>query len=197
MQAETSPARLIVGITGGSGGLLALRLLEALAATPLEVHLVVSRAGRQVLAHETGRTPEELASLADGIHLYRPDDLFAPMASGSFQTRGMVVVPCSMKTLAGVASGYADDLLLRAADVCLKERRRLVLVTRESPLSLIHLENMRRVTLAGAVVLPPVLTLYTRPAPATLDDLVAQITAKILDQLGVEATMGRRWGEGS
>lgn len=195
MQADPSPSRLIVGVTGGSGTLLALRLLEALATTDLEVHLVISEAGRQVLAHETGRTPDDLAGLA--AHVHAVDDLFAPIASGSFRTLGMVVVPCSMKTLAAVAAGYADDLLIRAADVCLKERRRLVLVTREAPLSLIHIENMRRVTLAGAVVLPPVLTLYTRPTPTTVDEMVDQITARVLDQLGVEAGVGRRWGEGS
>ena len=192
----SEPNCIIVGVTGGSGARLAVRLLEALASAGREVHLVVSGAGRKVLAHETGRTPEDLAGLGGGrFHLHTPDDLFAPIASGSFRAGGMVIVPCSMKTLAGVAAGYADDLLLRAADVCLKERRRLVLVARESPLSLIHIENMRQVTLAGAVVLPPVLTCYTSPAPETLDDLVDQITARVLDQLGVEASLGQRWGE--
>jgi len=192
----SDPERIIVGVTGGSGARLAVRLLEILADTGPEVHLVVSRAGREVLAHETGRTPEYLVALGgDRFHLHRPDDLFAPMASGSFRTGGMVILPCSMKTLAGVAAGYADDLLLRAADVCLKERRRLVLVARESPLSLIHIENMRQVTLAGGVVLPPVLTCYTSPAPDSLDEVVDQIVARVLDQLGVEADLGRRWGE--
>jgi polyprenyl P-hydroxybenzoate/phenylacrylic acid decarboxylase-like protein len=192
----SAPGRIIVGVTGGSGARLAVRLLEALAGAGREVHLVVSGAGQKVLAHETGRTPEDLAALGgERSHLHRPEDLFAPMASGSFRAEGMVIVPCSMKTLAGVAAGYADDLLLRAADVCLKERRRLILVARESPLSLIHIENMRRVTLAGAVVLPPVLTCYTSPAPTSLDEVVDQITARVLDQLGVEANLGRRWGE--
>jgi polyprenyl P-hydroxybenzoate/phenylacrylic acid decarboxylase-like protein len=106
------------------------------------------------------------------------------MASGSFTTEGMAVVPCSMKTLAGIAAGYADNLLLRAADVCLKERRKLVLVPRETPLSLIHLENMRRLALAGATLLPPVITMYTRPR--SIDDLVDQIVGKVLDALGID-----------
>jgi len=176
-----------VGVTGSSGGHLALRLLEALAGSSWEVHLVVTDMGRRVLEHETGR-----ASL-DGLasHVHEPDDLFAPIASGSFQTRGMVVVPCSMKTLAGIATGFADNLLLRSADVCLKERRRLVLVTRESPLSLIHIENMRRVTRAGAVVLPPVLTMYAKPS--SIDEVVDQITGKVLDALGIDGEVRRRW----
>ncbi len=181
--------RIVVGVTGSSGSILAVKLLEALAQTEWEVHLVVSEMGRRVMEHETGRDLESLRGLA--AHHHQPEDLFASIASGSFQTRGMVVVPCSMKTLAGVAAGFAHDLLLRAADVCLKERRRLVLVTRETPLSLIHLENMRRVTLAGAVVMPPVLTLYTKPA--TLEQVVDQLTGKVLDLLGVEAEVGGRW----
>ena len=176
-----------MGVTGSSGGHLALRLLEVLSDSSWEVHLVVTDMGLKVLAHETGR-----ASL-DGLaaHVHASDDLFAPIASGSFQTRGMVVVPCSMKTLAGIASGYADNLLLRCADVCLKERRRLVLVTRESPLSLIHIENMQRVTRAGAIILPPVLTMYSRPT--SIEEVVDQITGKVLDVLGIDGEVRRRW----
>jgi len=181
------PRRLVVGVTGSSGGVLAVRLLQTLAGSPWEVHLVVTGMGRRVLEHETGH-----GSL-DGLaaHRHEPDDLFAPIASGSFLTSGMVVVPCSMKTLAGIATGFANNLLLRSADVCLKERRPLVLVTRESPLSLIHIENMRRVTRAGAVVLPPVLTMYARPA--SIDDVVDQITGKVLDALGIDGDVRRRW----
>jgi polyprenyl P-hydroxybenzoate/phenylacrylic acid decarboxylase-like protein len=182
--------RIVVGITGSSGTVLGVRLLEALAKTSVEVHLVVSAAGRAVLEHETGRDLASLAGLA--THVHAPDDLFAPIASGSFAVDGMAVVPCSMKTLAGIAAGYAEDLLLRAADVCLKERRRLVLVTREAPLSLVHIENMRRVTLAGGVVLPPVLTMYTRPA--TIAEVVDQLTGRVLDLLGIAHDVGRRWG---
>lgn len=189
-EGPAAAGRLIVGVSGASGAALAVRLLEALAETELEVHLVATAAGRAVLEHETGRSVDELAGLVAAVHA--PDDLFAPIASGSFRVRGMVVVPCSMKTLAGVAAGLADNLLLRAADVCLKERRRLVLVAREAPLSLIHLENMRTVTLAGAVVLPPVLTMYTRPT--TIEELVDQITGKVLDLLDVDCEVRRRWG---
>jgi len=184
------PKRLIVGITGGSGAHLGLRLLEVLAPTSWEIHLVITQAGRKVIEHETGRDARSLADLASVVHA--PDDLFAPIASGSYLTHGMVVVPCSMKTLAGIAAGFADNLLLRSADVCLKERRRLVLVARESPLSLIQIENMRRVTQAGAVVLPPVLTMYTRPT--TIDEVVDQIVGKVLDLLSVDGEVGRRWG---
>jgi polyprenyl P-hydroxybenzoate/phenylacrylic acid decarboxylase-like protein len=182
--------RIIVGVTGGSGAPLALRLLELLAGTPWETHLVVSQSGRAVFEHETGQPLDRLAALA--THVHAPDDLFAPIASGSYPTRGMVVLPCSMKTLAGIATGFSDDLLLRAADVCLKERRRLVLVTRESPLSLIQIENMRRVTLAGGVVLPPVLTMYTHPT--SVEDLLDQVLGKVLDVLGVDLELRRRWG---
>lgn len=182
--------RIVVGVTGASGAALALRLLEALKRSPVEVHLVLSEMGRRVFAHETGRDPAVLESLA--AHVHAPGDLFAPIASGSFRVRGMAVVPCSMKTLAGIASGYTENLLLRAADVCLKERRRLVLVAREAPLSLIHIENMRQVTLAGAVVLPPVVTLYT--GPTGLEQVLDQIVGKVLDLLEIDVDVRARWG---
>ena len=183
------PEPLVVGVSGSSGSILAVRLLEVLRESEIEVHLAVSEAAARVLPHETGRTAGDLASLAE--HVHEPNDLFAPIASGSFLTRGMVIVPCSMKTLAGISSGYADNLILRAADVTLKERRPLVLVTRESPLSLIHIENMRRVTEAGAVVLPPVLTTYSKPE--TIDDLVNHITGKVLDVLSIDGEVQKRW----
>jgi flavin prenyltransferase len=183
------PRRIVLGISGASGAALGVRALELLSAAGCEVHLVVSEAARAVLAAECDRTPESLAPLAHRVH--DPRDFAAPIASGSFRTAGMLIAPCSMKSLAGIAHGYADTLLLRAADVCLKERRRLVLVAREAPLSLIHLENMRLVTLAGAVVLPPVLGFYTRPA--SLAEAVDQICGKALDLLGVESEVYRRW----
>jgi 2,5-furandicarboxylate decarboxylase 2 len=182
-------SRLIVGITGASGAALGVRLLELLAEVGREVHLVVSAGGARVLAHETGRDVASLQPLVARVHA--DDDHFAPIASGSFAAQAMVVVPCSMKTLAGIASGYADGLLLRAADVCLKERRRIVLVTRETPLSLVHIENMRRATLAGAIVMPPVVTMYTKPA--RIEDVVDQIVGKILDLVGIEHEVMRRW----
>jgi len=181
---------LVVGISGSSGSIVAVRLLEALRELGVEVHLTVSEAARSVIPHETGLPVDKVASLA--AHVHEASDLFAPIASGSFRTRGMVVVPCSMKTLAGIATGYADNLILRAADVTLKERRPLVLVTRESPLSLVHIENMRAVTLAGAIVLPPVITMYSRPG--TVDDLVGQVTGKILDALRIDGEVRKRWG---
>jgi 4-hydroxy-3-polyprenylbenzoate decarboxylase len=174
--------RLVVGISGASGVVLGIRLLEELSETDWETHLILTDPARQVIEIESGREPEELHDLATRV--YGPDDLLAPMASGSFVTDGMAVIPCSMKTLAGIASGYADNLLLRAADVCLKERRRLVLVPRETPLNLIHLENMRRLALAGVTLLPPVITMYTKPK--SIDHLVDQIVGKVLDALGIE-----------
>lgn len=196
------PRRIVVGVTGASGAVYAQRLLQALVRKPLEVHLIVSRDGRQVAAHElgpngrlaeayekgggSGRHPE--ARLAE----HAPDDFFALPASGSFRHDGMVVVPCSMKTLAAVATGKADNLLTRAADICLKERRRLVLVPRETPLSLLHLENMLRVTRAGGVILPPAPGFYHQPRQVT--DLVDFVVARILDQLGLEHELLGEWG---
>lgn len=185
--------RVIVGITGASGAVLGVRLLELLAATDREVHLVVTGAGARVLAHETGREVASLAPLAAEVHA--DGDLFAPIASGSFLVDAMVVVPCSMKSLAAIASGHADSLLLRAADVCLKERRRLVLCARETPLSEIHLENMLRATRAGAIVMPPVVSMYARPA--RIEDVVDQIAGKLLDLLGIDNQVMRRWPSGS
>lgn len=181
--------RLIVGVSGASGASLAIGLLEALRETDREVHLVITEPARRIIAHETGRDPESLEKLAYRAH--RPNDLCSSIASGSFQTNGMVVIPCSMKTLAGIACGYADNLLLRAADICLKERRRLVLVPRETPLGLIHLEHMQKLTLAGAIIAPPVLTMYT--LPKSVDEVVDQIVGKILDLLSIEMKGYRRW----
>ena len=186
----SEPRRLIVGISGASGAALGVRLLELLAPTAWEVHLVLTDAAAQVMALETGREVTALQGLAARVH--RPDDLMSPLASGSFRADAMVVIPCSMKSLAGIAGGYADNLLLRAADVCLKERRPLVLVARETPLSLIHLDNMRAVTLAGATVLPPVLTLYTMPE--SVDQAVDQVVGKVLDVLGIHSEVYQRWG---
>jgi polyprenyl P-hydroxybenzoate/phenylacrylic acid decarboxylase-like protein len=152
--------------------------------------LVVSEGGRQTLTLEAGVELDDVLSLAD--FSYSPSDLFAAISSGSFVTDGMVVIPCSMRTLAAIATGNSQDLLTRAADVTLKERRRLVLVTREAPLNLIHIKNMETVTLAGAIVYPPVLAFYHQPE--TIEDLMAQIVGKVLDQFAIPHALFKRWG---
>jgi polyprenyl P-hydroxybenzoate/phenylacrylic acid decarboxylase-like protein len=185
------PQRLIVGISGSSAPQLGLAVLQALHDVPgVETHLVVSRGAARSIAAEMGDGAErEFAALADVT--YEPDNLAAAIASGSFRTAGMVVVPCSMRTLAAVATGNTSDLLTRAADVCLKERRRLVLVARETPLNLIHIRNMETVTLAGGMIMPPVPAFYHRPA--TIEDLLRHTAGKVLDQFGIEHSLFRRW----
>ena len=196
--------RLIVGITGASGAVYALNLLRELIRHPLEIHVVTTPDGRQVAAHELGgkgRLVEMVQAQGAAVthpqarlREHPPDSFFAPPASGSFRHHGMVVVPCSMKTLAAVAGGTAENLLTRAADICLKERRPLVLVPRETPLSLIHLENMVRITRAGGVILPPAPGFYHRPA--AVEDLVNFVVARILDQLGIRHQLLAEWGNG-
>jgi polyprenyl P-hydroxybenzoate/phenylacrylic acid decarboxylase-like protein len=182
--------RLIIGVTGSSAPQLAWTTLQALHDHPdIETHLVISRGADTTIQLEMGRERAGFEALADVA--YDPDDLGAAISSGSFQTIGMVVVPCSMKTLAAIAAGTSTDLLTRAADVCLKERRRLVLVARETPLSLIHIRNMETVTLAGATVLPPMPAFYHRPQ--TIEDLLAQTSGKILDQFGIAHQLFQRW----
>lgn len=181
--------RLIVGISGASGAPLALALLKALRDTPVETHLIVTRGGEMTLRQECGMEPEETAALADVV--YDNENIGAAVASGSYQTMGMVVVPCSMKTAAGIYSGYSDNLLLRAADVVLKERRKLVLVARESPLSTLHLRNLYELSRMGAVILPPMLCYYNHPA--SVADATNHVVARILDHFGLEAPGSRRW----
>ncbi len=182
--------RLIVGVSGSSAPQLALTMLNALREIDsVEVHLVLSKGAEKSIAYELGMTREEVEELGDVV--YNPEDLGAAISSGSFETMGMVVIPCSMRTLAAVASGYTPDLLTRTADVCMKERRRLVLVTRETPLSLIHLRNMETVTLAGGIILPPVPAFYHRPQ--SIDDLLKQTVGKVLDQVGIKHELFRRW----
>jgi polyprenyl P-hydroxybenzoate/phenylacrylic acid decarboxylase-like protein len=183
--------RLIIGVSGSSGPQLGWATLQALHRHPdIETHVVISRGADKTIQLEIGSDRRDFESLADVS--YDPDDLAAAISSGSFHTIGMVVVPCSMKTLAAIAAGTSTDLLTRAADVCLKERRKLVLVTRETPLSLIHIRNMETVTLAGATVLPPMPAFYHRPE--TIDDLLNQTTGKILDQFDIKHDLFQRWG---
>lgn len=186
----TGPRRLVVAVTQASAPQLAWTLLEALENIPdLETHLVISKNAEQCIKAEMGVGRKEFEALGDVV--YDPDDMTAAISSGSFITAGMVIVPCSMKTLAAVANGISGDLVARAADVCLKERRRLVLVVRETPLSLIHIRNMEAVTLAGAVVLPPVPAFYHQPT--SLEDLLRHTAGKILDQFDVDHGLFPRW----
>jgi polyprenyl P-hydroxybenzoate/phenylacrylic acid decarboxylase-like protein len=182
--------RLIVGMSGSSAPHLGVAVLNALREIDtVETHLIISTGARKTIELEMGLDPAEVEKLADVV--YDPSDMAAGPSSGSFITMGMVVVPCSMKTLATIATGSSDNLLTRSADVCLKERRRLVLVPRETPLNLIHIRNMETVTLAGATVLPPVPAFYHRPQ--SIDDLLRHTAGKILDQFEIEHQLFNRW----
>ena len=181
---------LLVGITGASGAPLAVELLRQLQQLPeIRVHLIVSDCGALTLAHECGMQPADLDALC--ARRYENDDYGAGPASGSFPTMGMVIVPCSMKTLAGIVSGYCETLLLRAADVTLKERRPLVLVPRECPFGTVHLRNMTAASELGARIVPPVPAWYNHPA--TIEDVNRHIVGKILSQLGLETELVQQW----
>jgi len=183
------PMRIVVGISGASGAIYGIRALEALKELKVETHLVMTEAAVETVRLETDFDVRDVEALA--TRTYNVRDLTAMPSSGSFRTNGMVVIPCSMKSLAGIASGYSDNLLLRAADVTLKERRPLVLVVRETPLTLIHLENMVGVARAGAVVLPAMPAFYHKPK--TLDDVVNQLVGKVLDAMGISHELFARW----
>jgi 4-hydroxy-3-polyprenylbenzoate decarboxylase len=184
--------RLIVGISGASGVIYGVRALEVLKAVPdIETHLVLSAAAKRTLVEETDRTVESVEALADVVHSHR--DIGAAIASGSFRTAGMLVAPCSIKTLAGIAHCYSDNLLTRAADVCLKERRPLVLMVREMPLHPGHIELMAAAARSGAVIAPPVPAFYNRPA--TIDDIVNHSVGKALDVFGIGHQLFKRWKE--
>ena len=184
--------RIIVGISGASGAPLAVDAVRALHGAGMEVHLVATRGGEMTLCHECGLRAEDLAPYCAAV--YDSADIGAAIASGSFRTRGMIVVPASMKTVAGIACGYSDNLLLRAADVTLKERRRLAVVPRECPLSAIHLKNLLELAQAGAVVLPPVISCYSKPG--SVQEMLHHLTGKILDLFDLEAEDFRRWTGG-
>jgi 4-hydroxy-3-polyprenylbenzoate decarboxylase len=208
MAPEQNPAsdpvrpEIIVAVTGASGSIYGIRLLSALLSGPCVVHLMISGAGSRVMAHETdwngGDMATYLSSAGCDIHpraelkAWDPEDLFSPPASGSFRHAGMAVCPCSMKTLGAVASGISDTLIHRSADVCLKEKRPLVLLTREMPLNLIHLENMTRAARAGATIFPASPGFYFKPA--TVEDLVDSVIWRVLDHLGLPSETVKRWG---
>ena len=182
--------RLIVGMTGASGALLGVRLLEALRELPdVETHLVMSRWARATIEIETPYTAGEVAKLADVT--YRPGDQAAAISSGSFQTDGMIVVPCSMKTVAGIRTGYADNLIGRAADVVLKEHRKLLLIPRETPLSEIHLENLLALARMGVTILPLMPAFYNNPA--SIDDILDHLVVRVFDQFALPAPGAQRW----
>lgn len=183
--------RLIVAITGASGSIYGVRLLEKLQGTDIETHLIMSRWGARTLVHETSYTPDQVQALASVTHPLT--DQGASISSGSFLTMGMVVAPCSARTLAAIAHGIGDNLIHRAADVVLKERRKLVLAVRESPLSEIHLENMLKLSRMGAVICPPLPAFYARPT--SIDEMVDYSVSRILDQLGIHLDANRWSGE--
>lgn len=181
--------RLVIAMTGATGAALGIRLLETLHQLEVETHLVLSDWARATIKIETDSSVAEVRELAS--HTYSARDLAAAISSGSFHTDGMVVCPCSMKTLSAIRIGYSDNLITRAADVTLKERRKLVLVAREAPLSEIHLDNMAYLARAGAVIFPPTVAYYSRPV--SVEEMTDHVVGRIIDQLGIEHSLIRRW----
>jgi len=181
--------RLIIGITGATGTIYGVRLLERLRESGAETHLVISRWAARTLIHETPYTREQVEALATVS--YPPGDMGASISSGSFKTDGMIIAPCSAKSLAAIAHGFGENLIHRAADVVLKEHRKLVLAVREAPLSSIHLENMLTLARMGAVVMPPLPAFYNHPR--TIDDVIDYTVARMLDQFGLEVRGAERW----
>ena len=185
--------RLIVAITGSSGAIYGVRMLEALRAAPgVEIHLILSNGGKLTAALETGRKARDIEKLAH--HVHSDQDLAASIASGSFKTAGMIVAPCSMKTLSGIVNSYADNLVVRAADVVLKERRKLVLMPRESPLHLGHCRLLLRAAEMGAIVAPPIPAFYSKPK--TVDELIDHSIGRVLDLFDIESKLVKRWQGG-
>ena len=185
----SEPKRLIIGISGASGVIYGVRLLEALKSLPVETHLVMTRTAEVTLAHETDFKVAAVRKLADVAHSV--DDLAAAVSSGSFRTLGMIVAPCSMRSLGEIATGISSNLLTRAADVVLKERRKLVLLVRETPLHAIHLRNMATLAEMGAIIAPPVPAFYNRPK--TLDDVIDHTVGRVLDLFDLDTGKVKRW----
>jgi flavin prenyltransferase len=182
--------RLIVAITGASGVIYGVRMIQELKKTNYEIHLILSEYGRRNIEIETGMKPEDIEALADYSHAH--GDMEAPLASGSFVTEGMIVIPCTVKTLSGIANCYTDNLIIRAADVSLKEKRKLVLVIRETPLHQGHLRLMKMAAEMGAHIYPPVPSFYHQPK--TIDDIIDHTVGKILDYCAIEHDLFKRWG---
>ena len=187
------PKRIVVGISGASGVTYGVRLLSVLKETDYETHLIISKSGELNIEIETDYDPADVKAMAD--YVYDHNNMAASLASGSFLTGGMVVVPCTIKTLSGIANSYNENLLVRAADVTLKEKRKLVLVVRETPLHKGHLRLMTMAADMGAHILPPVPSFYHMPK--TIDDIIDQTIGKIFDYLGIEHDLFKRWGDGS
>ncbi len=188
---EGRPNRLIIGISGASGIVYGIRLLQILRNTPVETHLVISRAAEIALAHETSRKVAEVKAMADAH--YAASDIGAAISSGSYRTEGMIIAPCSIRSMSEIASGVTSTLLTRAADVVLKERRRLVLMVRETPLHTGHLRTMLALSEMGAIIAPPVPAFYAQPQ--SVDEMVDQTVGRVLDLFGVETGLVRRWRE--
>ena len=187
---KSGPEKLVIGISGASGVAYGIRLLEALKELRIESHLVMTKPAQMTIGYETDLTPKQVAAKADRVHAI--DDIGAPIASGSFKTRGMIVAPCSVRSMSEIATGVTTNLLTRAADVMLKERRPLILMVRETPLHLGHLRTMTALAEMGAILLPPMPAFYAEPK--TLADLVDQMAGRALDLLGLTWPM-KRWGE--
>ena len=187
----TSSKRIILGISGASGAIYGIRTLQLLRELGIETHLVISHVARQVIAAETDWRIPDLEALAS--HAYNPDDLTAPIASGSYHTDGMLVIPCSIKTLSGIANCYAENLLQRAADVCLKEGRPLLLAVRETPFHQGHLHLMQLAAKAGAIIFPPVPSFYSRPA--TLQDVIDQTIGRMLMRMSINNPYFKEWSK--
>jgi 4-hydroxy-3-polyprenylbenzoate decarboxylase len=181
--------RIVIGVSGASGSIYGYRALEALRAAGVETHLVLSQQARRTIELETDKSVRDFETLAHAVH--RDDDLAASISSGSFVTDGMIVVPCSIKSAAAIAYSMNSNLLVRAADVCLKERRKLVLVVRETPLHVGHLRTLVQLAEIGAVILPPVPAMYARPQ--SIDDIINHTVGKALDQFGIEHSLFKRW----
>ncbi|KAI8245002.1 Flavin prenyltransferase PAD1 [Colletotrichum sp. SAR 10_99] len=187
---DTYPRKkIIVAITGATGAQIGIHILQTLRRLNVETHLIISKWAAETIKYETDYTPSAVKALAD--HAYSAHDLAAPIASGSYRVDGMIVAPCSVKTLAAINAGICDDLITRAADVCLKERKRLVLSVRETPFSEIHLRNMLEVTRAGAIIAPPVVGFYTKPSD--IDDILNQMVGRLLDLFDLDSRAFERW----